>query len=188
MSALTTLFKTRIALLPARLAVVALTFWVGGLWVIGYLVVPSLFANLPEQRVLAGVLAGKLFATIGGTGVVVATSLLLYGLWLNRAAGLACLKKAWCWLLLLALLLIWLNQFTLQPWMNELKAVAAAAGHEVLSGETRAAFVRGHGASSVLYLLQSLIGMALLLVYPAMLQNRTAAACVATNPATCTAG
>lgn len=182
MTALSALFRARLALLPARLAVVALTFWVGGLWVIGYLVVPSLFANLPENRMLAGVLAGKLFSAIGGAGAVVGSVLLLYGLWLNRQQGIACLKKAWCWLLLLALLLIWGNQFMLQPWLNALKAVAAAAGHEVLSGETRAPFMQGHALSSVLYLLQSLIGIALLLVYPTMLQNRNAA----TNPAICT--
>lgn len=165
------LLKARLALLPARLAVVALTFWVGGLWVIGYLVVPSLFAGLPDQRPLAGVLAGKLFTAIGSVGLVMVPGLLLYGLWLNRQAGLrGCLKRGWFGLLLASLLLIWLNQFAVQPWLNTLKAAAAAAGHDVLSGETRAAFVQGHGVSSVLYLLQSLLGLVLLFVYPAALR------------------
>ena len=36
------------------------TLWVGGLWIVGYVVAPSLFARLDDTR-LAGELAGGLF-------------------------------------------------------------------------------------------------------------------------------
>ena len=48
---------------------IALTLWVGGLWAIGYLVAPTLFAILGGDRPLAGVLAGKLFELIGWIGL-----------------------------------------------------------------------------------------------------------------------
>ena len=42
---------------------VLLTLWVGGLWAIGYMVAPALFATL-EDRALAGNLAGLMFEII----------------------------------------------------------------------------------------------------------------------------
>ncbi len=45
--------------LAEALCAVALTLWIGGLWVIGYLVAPTLFYTLSD-RALAGSLAGKL--------------------------------------------------------------------------------------------------------------------------------
>ena len=45
-----------------------LTLWVGGLWAIGYLVAPTLFATLADRQ-LAAMLAGKLFILIGWVGL-----------------------------------------------------------------------------------------------------------------------
>jgi uncharacterized membrane protein len=57
---------------------VALTLWVGGLWTIGYLVAPSLFSTLSDNRQLAGQLAGRLFELIGWVGLACASYLLLF--------------------------------------------------------------------------------------------------------------
>ncbi len=40
---------------------ILLTFWVGGLWAIGYVAVPVLF-NMISDRYLAGGIAGRLFS------------------------------------------------------------------------------------------------------------------------------
>ena len=39
---------------------IILTFWIGGMWAVGYLVVPVLFQQLPTPQ-MAGDLAGTLF-------------------------------------------------------------------------------------------------------------------------------
>ena len=44
-----------------------ITLWVGGLWAIGFIAAPSLFAAL-KDRVLAGELAGNLFCLMAWAG------------------------------------------------------------------------------------------------------------------------
>ena len=51
-----------------KLQFVAITLWVGGLWAIGYIVAPSLFAHL-DDRALAGMLAGKMFTLMAYIGL-----------------------------------------------------------------------------------------------------------------------
>ena len=48
-----------VALIP-RLHVLLVTFWVGSLWTVGYVVAPLLFATLTD-RAQAGTLAGLFF-------------------------------------------------------------------------------------------------------------------------------
>ena len=45
-----------------------ITLWIGGMWCVGYLVTPILFANLPD-KMLAGMIAGKLFYIMGIIGI-----------------------------------------------------------------------------------------------------------------------
>jgi len=54
---------------------ILLTLWVGGLWAIGYIVAPALFANL-EDRALAGTLAGVMFNIIAWVGLACGSLLL----------------------------------------------------------------------------------------------------------------
>ena len=63
---------------------VTLTLWVGGLWTIGYLVVPTLFAALADRQ-LAAMLAGKLFVLIGWVGLACAAYLLVFMRWRSGA-------------------------------------------------------------------------------------------------------
>ena len=55
---------------------VLLTLWVGGLWTVGYMVAPALFATL-EDRALAGTLAGLMFEIIAWIGMGCAAVLLI---------------------------------------------------------------------------------------------------------------
>lgn len=130
-----------------------ITLWVGGLWAIGYMVAPALFAGLGDRQ-LAGVMAGKLFALIGWVGLVSATYLLVF---LTFRVGGSVLKSALFWLVLLMALLTAASLFGIQPLMTQLKLEALP--REVMESLLRDRFVAWHGVSSILYLLQSLLGL-----------------------------
>ena len=87
------------------------------LWAIGYLAVPVLFYTL-DDRMLAGMLAGKMFTLVSFIGLGCGTLLLLLAYiadttpWNNRRR----------WILVMMLGLVVIGQFVLQPMMAELKA------------------------------------------------------------------
>ena len=139
------------------LYVFAITLWVGGLWAIGYIVAPTLFHELSANRALAGNLAGRMFAMIAWVGIGCAVYLVLF-LFLRR--GAAAFKSGVFWLVLLMLLLTLAGHFGVQPIMAQLKTEALP--REVMETLLRDRFARWHGLSSVLYLIQSLLGAALL--------------------------
>lgn len=132
---------------------VVLTLWVGGLWAIGYLVAPVLFANL-ESRQLAGMLAGKLFALIGWIGLGSAANLFVFLLlrWRGQL-----FKRAVFWMALLMALMSAASLFGIQPLMEQLKADALP--REVMESVLRDRFATWHGISSILYLVQSMLGL-----------------------------
>ena len=133
---------------------IAITLWVGGLWAIGYIVAPVLFSNLGDRQ-LAGMVAGKLFALIGWIGLGSAAYLLLFLLVRQGGRGISrAPSSGWCyqWLLLVAA-----SQFGIQPLMAQLKADALP--REVMASVLRDRFAAWHGISSILYLVQSLLGL-----------------------------
>ena len=134
---------------------IALTLWVGGLWAVGYLVAPTIFSTLADRQ-MAGMLAGKLFSMIGWVGLFCAAYLLLS--MLLRLGG-AALKRGVFWLVVVMLLLTAISQFGLQPWIAQLKAEALP--REVMESVVRDRFATWHGISSILYLVQSLLGLLL---------------------------
>jgi hypothetical protein len=135
---------------------ITLTLWVGGLWTIGYLVAPTLFATLGADRPLAGVLAGKLFELIGWIGLACASYLLLFEL---LRMGTAAWRSRTFWLLLVMLLLTLVSLFGVQPLLAQIKADALP--REVMESVLRNRFATWHGVSSILYLVQSLLGLLL---------------------------
>ena len=137
------------------LYLITLSLWVGGLWAIGYLVAPVLFATLADRQ-LAGMLAGKLFALIGWVGLASAAYLLLFML---IRLGRSALKRGVFWLLVAMLVLTVLSQFGIQPLLAQLKADALP--REVMESVLRDRFTTWHGVSSILYLVQSVLGLLL---------------------------
>ena len=135
---------------------VALTLWVGGLWVIGYLVAPTLFATLSNDRQTAGLLAGRLFESMGWVGLACAVYLLLFVL---LRVGTTALRRWNFWLLVLMLLLTAVSLFGVQPLLAQLKADALP--REVMESVLRNRFAAWHGVSSILYLVQTLLGLLL---------------------------
>jgi len=131
---------------------ILLTIWVGGMWTIGYIVAPVLFSLL-EDRAMAGSIAGQLFSIMSYIGLLSGVLLLAGLLFLSGKQAL----QAWRgWLLMGMLVIVVIGEFVLQPKM----AVLRAAG---LDGETVSQFARLHGSAAILFLLNSLAGLALII-------------------------
>lgn len=135
---------------------ILLTLWVGGLWTVGYIVAPALFANL-DDRALAGTLAGVMFGIVAWVGLFCAVFLLLSNQIRNPQQRLN-----WRALVLLAMLVLTLvGHFLLAPMIADLRLAGAS---------DQAQFARLHGMASVGYLVTSLLGLALV-VAPAEVPN-----------------
>lgn len=138
--------------LSRHLSTLLITAWVGSLWAIGYLAVPVLFSAQPDRQ-LAGMLAGRMFTVAGYFGMSCAVWLLLQQLWVSGRAALA----GTAFRIIIVMLLITLAiQLGIQPVMEELKAQALPL--DVMHSELAARFRMLHGISSMLYLMQSLLG------------------------------
>jgi len=139
--------------LSEALYLVAITLWVGGMWAIGYLAAPILFSALGDRQ-LAGMVAGKLFALLGWIGLGSAAYLLVF--LLSRWGG-RFFKSGVFWLVVAMTLMTVASQFGIQPLMAQLKADALP--REVMESVFRDHFATWHGISSILYLVQSLLGL-----------------------------
>lgn len=141
--------------LPDLLAAWAVVLWVGGLWAIGYLAAPTLFYHM-DDRMLAGFLAGRMFTWIAFVGMVCGGWLLVHRL--MRAGGGA-LKQAAFWIVLVMLLLTLAQHFGIQPILQELKDQALP--QDVMKSLFKDRFAAWHGVSSVVYLIESVLGLVL---------------------------
>ena len=139
--------------LSETLYLVTITLWVGGLWVIGYLAAPVLFSSLGDRQ-LAGMIAGKLFFWVGWIELGSAGYLLLF---LVVRQGSRFFRNSMFWLVLVMALLAAASQFGIQPLMAQLKTDALP--REVMESVLRDRFATWHGISSILYLMQSLLGL-----------------------------
>ncbi len=145
------------AALSANLRTLLATLWVGSLWTVGYLVAPTLFATLPD-RALAGSIAGSLFRVEAWVSVACGLSLFAVLLFDRQFE-----RRRFCMIaVLLMLTCLTVGYFGLQPFMAALRETAALNGG-VMDDATRSRFGLLHGVASVIYLVQSLIGVALVL-------------------------
>ena len=135
------------------LYLITITLWVGGMWAIGYLAAPILFSSLGDRQ-LAGLVAGKLFSWFGWFGLGCSVYLLIF---LCARIGSGFFRSAVFWLVLLMGLLAAASQFGIQPLIAQLKADALP--REVMESVLRDRFATWHGISSILYLIQSLLGL-----------------------------
>lgn len=141
------------AKLSEALYFAAITLWVGGLWSIGYIVAPVLFFSLADRQ-LAGILAGKMFTIIGWIGIGCSAYLLIF---IFSRWGRGFLKSSVFWLVLMMLLITMASQFGLQPLLAKLKEDALP--REVMESLLRNRFAVWHGVSSILYMMQSMLGL-----------------------------
>lgn len=130
---------------------VILAVWIGGACGVGYVAVPTLFANLADRQ-MAGGLAGSMFKVMAIVGVVAVAVLLavrvLRGVWANWRT----------WVLVAAGVGVAVGLFILQPQMAELKLAQAL----VPGSEAARRFSMLHGISSGVYMLTTLLGLVLL--------------------------
>lgn len=151
-------------MVATRARAVLATLWVGSLWTIGYIVAPALFANL-EDRTLAGTLAGRMFHIEAWVSIVCAVLLAI----LVACAGAAFDKRQRKHILILIGVMLsctLASHFGIQPYMAELRAMAGPGG--VMTSGLQAQFGKLHGASSAIYMLQSVLGLFLIWkLYPA---------------------
>lgn len=144
--------------IAAALQSITATLWVGALWAVGFVVAPTLFASL-DDRALAGQLAGRLFTLTAWIGMVCAAYLLVFRFALF---GRAAFRQGLPWLVLLMLGLVLAGQYGVQPILASLKEQALP--QQVMASVFRDRFAAWHGVSSVLYVIQSLCGAALVIL------------------------
>jgi hypothetical protein len=146
--------STQISAVPHRVFRLLTVIWVGSLLTIGYAVAPVLFTAL--DRISAGAVAAQLFRIEGVLGVICGVLLL----------GLANVLSRLRWLIAGMLVCVLLGYFALQPFMNAIRMAALEAGTDVAHSPDVARFGVLHGVSSLFYLIESLLAVALVWKLP----------------------
>jgi len=143
--------------LSQHLATLLTTAWVGGLWAVGYLAVPVLFYAQPDRQ-LAGMLAGHMFSLVGYLGMVCGIYLLIHRI---SVSGRETFRHALFWTVAVMLLITLTIQCGIQPVMTDLKAQALPL--DVMHSAFADRFKMLHGVSSIIYLIESLLGIFLVI-------------------------
>lgn len=143
-----------------HLATLLTTAWVGGLWAIGYLAVPVLFFAQPDRQ-LAGLLAGQMFALVGYLGMVCGVYLLIQRI---SVSGRESFRLPLFWVVATMLLITLVIQCGIQPIMTDLKAQALPL--DVMHSAFADRFKMLHRISGTIYLIQSLLGVFLVIKTP----------------------
>jgi hypothetical protein len=144
-------------MLVARFRLLIATLWVGSLWTTGYIVAPTLFTTLYD-KVLAGTIAGNLFQIEAWLSVGSAMVLTGFMLPIQREDSE---KITLLRLIAMMLMCTIIGYFVLHPFMASLRTAAGSAG--VMSSDVKIQFSILHGVSSLFYLIESLLGVALIL-------------------------
>jgi hypothetical protein len=139
------------------LASLLTTVWIGSLWAVGYLAVPVLFFGQPDRQ-LAGMLAGQMFTLVNYLGLACGAYLLA---WQFATAGRASFRQGTFRIAAGMLLITMILQFGFQPVMNGLKMQALPL--DVMHSIYASRFGMLHGVSSIFYLIQSLLGIFLVI-------------------------
>lgn len=98
-------------------------------------------------------LAGKMFETLGYIGILCGLYLLLHR-WLE--VGKQVSRDVSAWLVIVMLLITLVSQFYIQPLMADMKSQVLPL--DVMQSTFAGQFKMWHGISSILYLIESLLG------------------------------
>ncbi|WP_251365305.1 DUF4149 domain-containing protein [Polynucleobacter sp. MWH-P3-07-1] len=141
-----------------RFFTVVAGLWVGSMLAAGYLVAPALFTILTDHQV-AGMIAGDIFRIEAYLSFVVCLVLLVMA---NRFVKQGQLQyQSMRWLLLAMLMCSLIGSVVLLPWMSALRDQTLLEGMPVMQSPAATMFGRLHGVSSIVYLIQSLLGIKL---------------------------
>ena len=139
-----------------RLFILIGGLWVGSLLTVGYLVAPAIFSTMTDRQA-AGMVAGTIFRVEAYLSLIVCIGLMvLANLLVARGLNQFRLIR---WLLLAMLICSIAAAFIFIPWMNSLRDNALAQGMPVMLSPSATLFGRLHGASSMLFMLQSIVAI-----------------------------
>lgn len=136
------------------------TVWAGSLWAIGYIVAPILFSTVGDKA-LAGTIAGNLFQAEAWLSLV--CGLLLIFLCNSTVYKLSIKERRFVLLLIVGMLTCTLTgYFALHPYLLDLRVLMhGVVGADLIAVKSKFGLL--HGLSSVIYLLESLLAVALIL-------------------------
>jgi len=139
-----------------RVFILIAGLWVGSLLTVGYLVAPAILSTMTDRQA-AGMVAGSIFRIEAYLSVIVCIGLMvLANLLVNRGLYQFRIIR---WLLLAMLFCSVAAAFVFIPWMNALRDNALAQGMPVMLSPSATLFGRLHGASSILFMIQSVLGI-----------------------------
>jgi len=142
-----------------RIFTIVAGLWVGGFVTVAYLVTPILFSTLGDRQV-AGIVAGNIFRVEAYFSIALSLVLMVTANFLVSKGENAYRLIRW---LLLAMLACAISAgLVLIPWMSSLRDQANADSISVMASSSAALFSRLHGVSSNLFVIQSVLGIALL--------------------------
>ena len=142
-----------------RIFTIVAGLWVGGFVTVAYLVTPILFSTLGDRQV-AGIVAGNIFRVEAYFSIALSLVLMVTANFLVSKGENA--YRLIRWLLLVMLACAIGAGLVLIPWMSSLRDQANADSISVMASSSAALFSRLHGVSSSLFVIQSVLGIALL--------------------------
>jgi hypothetical protein len=132
-----------------------LTLWVGGLWMTGLVTAPVLFKNY--ERMVAGEIAGRLFGAVSWLGLLCGAVLLALAVTRVRQQ----VWRDWRAVVLMVMLVVTvIGEFGLAARMRELKELMIPPP---VAPALTSEFGRLHGIASLLFLMNSALGLALVI-------------------------
>ena len=139
-----------------RLFILIAGLWVGSILAVGYLVAPAIFNTLTDRQV-AGMVAGSIFKAEAYLSVVICIALMvLANLLVTRGQSQYKMIR----LILLGMLICAAAaSFIMIPWLDTLRDQALLEGMPVMLSPSADLFRKLHGVSSILFLLQSALGI-----------------------------
>jgi hypothetical protein len=142
-----------------RIFSIVAALWVGGFVTVGYLVTPILFSTLGDRQV-AGIVAGHIFRLEAYLSIALSLVLMLAANFLIAKGENAYRLIRWYLLAMLACAIG--AGLILIPWMSSLRDLANADSISVMASSSAVLFSRLHSVSSSLFVIQGLLGIALL--------------------------
>lgn len=145
----------------ARARLLIATFWVGVLWTVGFVVAPTLFSSLAD-RALAGTIAGSLFHIVAWLSLLCAGALAALLFQATRSEN-AKPPKALFYLIAGMAVCTLVGYFGLQPTMASLRELLHSTADASQLVDAKKQFGLLHAVSTGIYIVQSLLGAALIL-------------------------
>ncbi len=139
-----------------KLSLLVITLWVGGLWMTS--LTASILFDVVADRTLAGNIAGQLFTAISYIGLV-SGAVLLIEAYIRLQSSVV--KQSYFWIIIAMLVLILIGQYGIQPLLAKMKTDALPS--PVMASPYASQFAAWHGVAGAVYLLECLLGIALVL-------------------------